>query len=106
MIRFTEFAWGRIWRRNWCRRGESNPRPRDYETLALPLSYAGIMQSFMLRTPAQKCQALSVRREDRFLCRAMRVKFAGVAACTSSGLTARNDDRYCEVPIHVVLPYR
>jgi hypothetical protein len=25
----------------WCRRGESNPRPRDYETLALPLSYAG-----------------------------------------------------------------
>jgi hypothetical protein len=27
--------------RRWCRRGESNPRPRDYETLALPLSYAG-----------------------------------------------------------------
>src|SRR5690242_18520879 len=27
--------------RSWCRRGESNPRPRDYETLALPLSYAG-----------------------------------------------------------------
>src|SRR5262249_21143669 len=27
--------------REWCRRGESNPRPRDYETLALPLSYAG-----------------------------------------------------------------
>jgi hypothetical protein len=26
---------------HWCRRGESNPRPRDYETLALPLSYAG-----------------------------------------------------------------
>ncbi len=26
----------------WCRRGESNPRPRDYETLALPLSYAGL----------------------------------------------------------------
>ena len=25
----------------WCRRRESNPRPRDYETLALPLSYAG-----------------------------------------------------------------
>src|SRR5258708_9984708 len=24
----------------WCRRGGSNPRPRDYETLALPLSYA------------------------------------------------------------------
>jgi hypothetical protein len=28
-------------RQEWCRRGESNPRPRDYETLALPLSYAG-----------------------------------------------------------------
>ena len=28
----------------WCRRGESNPRPRDYETLALPLSYAGTVQ--------------------------------------------------------------
>src|SRR5260370_35179288 len=27
--------------KRWCRRGESNPRPRDYETLALPLSYAG-----------------------------------------------------------------
>src|ERR1700716_570518 len=25
----------------WCRRRESNPRPRDYEALALPLSYAG-----------------------------------------------------------------
>jgi hypothetical protein len=29
-------------RNAWCRRRESNPRPRDYETLALPLSYAGI----------------------------------------------------------------
>ena len=28
-------------RKVWCRRRESNPRPRDYETLALPLSYAG-----------------------------------------------------------------
>ena len=33
----------------WCRRRESNPRPRDYETLALPLSYAGMEQFFMLR---------------------------------------------------------
>jgi hypothetical protein len=30
----------------WCRRGESNPRPRDYETLALPLSYAGTGDEF------------------------------------------------------------
>src|SRR5580692_6410912 len=31
----------RDFRKAWCRRRESNPRPRDYETLALPLSYAG-----------------------------------------------------------------
>ena len=32
---------GGFWRNavnDWCRLGESNPRPRDYETLALPLS--------------------------------------------------------------------
>ncbi len=28
----------------WCRRWDSNPRPRDYETLALPLSYTGTKQ--------------------------------------------------------------
>jgi hypothetical protein len=27
--------------KTWCRRWDSNPRPRDYETLALPLSYTG-----------------------------------------------------------------
>ena len=42
---------------NWCRRGESNPRPRDYETLALPLSYAGLGQFSMLRSNARECQA-------------------------------------------------
>ncbi len=49
---------------HWCRRGESNPRPRDYETLALPLSYAGtacppwraLRNSSMLRAPFPKCQ--------------------------------------------------
>ncbi len=25
----------------WCRQGESNSRPTDYESVALPLSYAG-----------------------------------------------------------------
>jgi hypothetical protein len=34
---------------HWCRRRESNSRPRDYETLALPLSYAGTAGPFMLR---------------------------------------------------------
>ena len=44
-------------RTKWCRRGESNPRPRDYETLALPLSYAGVKQLFMLRSNRGECQA-------------------------------------------------
>src|SRR3981189_2488857 len=43
---------------NWCRRGESNPRPRDYETLALPLSYAGVTQFFMLRIRLRTCQGI------------------------------------------------
>ena len=43
---------------DWCRRGESNPRPRDYETLALPLSYAGMMVLFMLRTRRRMCQGV------------------------------------------------
>ena len=42
----------------WCRRGESNPRPRDYETLALPLSYAGLTQFFMLRSRQRRCQGV------------------------------------------------
>src|SRR5467141_2171902 len=46
----------RVLVRIWCRRGESNPRPRDYETLALPLSYAGPRQFSMLRTSNQTCQ--------------------------------------------------
>ena len=41
-------------RKQWCRRGESNPRPRDYETLALPLSYAGTEQFLMLEA-GRKC---------------------------------------------------
>ncbi len=44
--------------KKWCRRGESNPRPRDYETLALPLSYAGIRQFFMLRIRLRRCQGV------------------------------------------------
>jgi hypothetical protein len=45
-----------IKKKEWCRRGESNPRPRDYETLALPLSYAGMTQIFMLRIRLRTCQ--------------------------------------------------
>jgi hypothetical protein len=47
---------------DWCRRRESNPRPRDYETLALPLSYAGAKQSSMLRSRSRKCQGGSQKR--------------------------------------------
>jgi hypothetical protein len=46
----------------WCRRRESNPRPRDYETLALPLSYAGLTQFLMLRSRCQKCQGQALSR--------------------------------------------
>jgi hypothetical protein len=41
----------------WCRRRESNPRPRDYETLALPLSYAGTRQFSIVRSMSGECQA-------------------------------------------------
>src|SRR6516164_9975769 len=46
----------------WCRRRESNPRPRDYETLALPLSYAGTRQFSIVRSICRKCQADQRRR--------------------------------------------
>jgi hypothetical protein len=41
----------------WCRRRDSNSRPRDYETLALPLSYTGKTKRPMLRRPSNHCQA-------------------------------------------------
>src|SRR5437899_7208931 len=41
---------------SWCRRSESNTRPMNYETLALPLSYAGVKQPLMLRIRLQRCQ--------------------------------------------------
>ena len=47
----------------WCRRRESNPRPRDYETLALPLSYAGTRQFSIVRSMCGECQA--DRRQPR-----------------------------------------
>ena len=54
-------------REDWCRRGESNPRPRDYETLALPLSYAGMKQFFMLRTRPRTCQGMAPSCAQRAL---------------------------------------
>src|SRR5712671_3946786 len=41
----------------WCRRRDSNSRPRDYETLALPLSYTGENEQPMLRRRSNYCQA-------------------------------------------------
>ena len=50
-------VWG-VRLQEWCRRGESNPRPRDYETLALPLSYAGKKQPSILRRAFLSRQAI------------------------------------------------
>jgi hypothetical protein len=45
----------RAWKsERWCRRWDLNPRPRDYETLALPLSYTGGSFDF-------KCYGLTSR---------------------------------------------
>jgi hypothetical protein len=68
----------------WCRRGESNPRPRDYETLALPLSYAGTEKHFMLR---------SLRRE---------VKRGGARQVLLQN--GRNGDRECGPGAHYAAP--
>jgi hypothetical protein len=40
----------------WCRRWDSNPRPRDYETLALPLSYTGTIQNYHATNRFVTCQ--------------------------------------------------
>jgi hypothetical protein len=64
--RASRSSW--LFREQWCRRGESNPRPRDYETLALPLSYAGVTQSFMLRTNRQKCQVAPAPQKTPLQC--------------------------------------
>src|SRR6266853_6364737 len=40
-IDFAEMICTCVFSDRWCRRRDSNSRPRDYETLALPLSYTG-----------------------------------------------------------------
>jgi hypothetical protein len=71
-------------RRSWCRRRESNPRPRDYETLALPLSHAGtIAQLSMLWFRFRQCQgvwrnvAARVSEEQQVVRAAFRKSSAG-----------------------------
>jgi hypothetical protein len=56
-----DFRSGSIRSKNWCRRGESNPRPRDYETLALPLSYAGIGNSLCYGFVCERVKELCPR---------------------------------------------
>ncbi len=34
---------------DWSRRRDLNPRPADYESAALPLSYTGVSSSYELR---------------------------------------------------------
>jgi hypothetical protein len=48
-------------RKKWCRRAESNRRPRDYETLALPLSYTGTKRVDVKRA-ILGCQATAHRQ--------------------------------------------
>jgi hypothetical protein len=56
--------------KDWCRRGESNPRPRDYETLALPLSYAGIDAIvYATDSPANVSRHCSRLRATSLACR-------------------------------------
>src|SRR5208282_2422671 len=57
--------------REWCRRWDSNPRPRDYETLALPLSYTG-KQSILdatvsLRKVSSRYQSVTVTGRNRLI---------------------------------------
>ena len=60
--------WLRLYRgspsNDWCRRWDLNPRPRDYETLALPLSYTGTIQKYHA---TKRCR--SVSRICRSRCR-------------------------------------
>ena len=51
-------------RKNWCRRRESNPRPRDYETLALPLSYAGIKAILNATESVAKVSSIPAKGES------------------------------------------
>ena len=48
----------------WCRQGESNSRPTDYESVALPLSYAGPFgaRAHTARPPSWQCSELSAAR--------------------------------------------
>jgi hypothetical protein len=69
---------GNAQRLKWCRRGESNPRPRDYETLALPLSYAGAATIVDAKVRFEKCQG-AMRSEAIRLEAAKSYKHAPVA---------------------------
>src|SRR5580700_7740464 len=49
----------------WCRRRESNPRPRDYETLALPLSYAGTETVLNATESVAKVSSIPAKQRKR-----------------------------------------
>jgi hypothetical protein len=69
----------------WCRRGESNPRPRDYETLALPLSYAGTNANIDATDSASNVSSHPAKTGNGRFC-------ASPPACrTDSGLRAAPD---------------
>src|ERR1700758_2436385 len=99
-----------VLRDHWCRRGESNPRPRDYETLALPLSYAGL-NAILYATdePAKvsRCSCASKRMLWRS-CRMLRTfrpdqaRSKRRASCLFSRYQRVTNGK---APFSVVLPY-
>ena len=91
----------------WCRRGESNPRPRDYETLALPLSYAGLNAILYAtneppRVSSYSCGTQTCRDTRLSTCWAFRI-----GSMLHSGLCiSRYYRKMNENPLlHIVLPY-
>jgi hypothetical protein len=80
--------------RHWCRRGESNPRPRDYETLALPLSYAGKRNSLCYGV-ARECVKANAGAleflERRSFCETATI--AGVCRASAASSSPLEQDR-------------
>jgi hypothetical protein len=97
----------------WCRRGESNPRPRDYETLALPLSYAGLNAILYAtneppRVSSFGCAVSAAQNTESILGCKFRYSVA-VPGCTRACSSLNFLDNYREahksLATRVVLPY-
>jgi hypothetical protein len=100
---WPEVIFGKSLRKTWCRRRESNPRPRDYETLALPLSYAGIKT---IPNATESVTKVSSIREDA--CYAIPSGSGFYWKCLMGAFRAAFvwADGPGRVPLSLVLPYR